>query len=70
MRLKRDTRKRLGEEIGGVYDSRSVIYNEKLGFDMRMDEMITNVYVFSFAMIGVVDRERLGTIVISADDER
>jgi hypothetical protein len=55
VRLKRDTRERLGEKIGGVYNSRSVVDNKQFGFDVRVNEMITDVDVFSLAVIGIID---------------
>ena len=53
--LKCDTRKRLGEEISGVYDSGSVIYNKKFGFNVRANEVIVDVDVFGLAVIGIID---------------
>ena len=55
VRLKSDMRESLGEEIGGVYNSRSVIDNKQFRFDVRTNEMITDVDVFSFAVIGIID---------------
>ena len=55
VRLKRDTRERLGEKIGSVYDSRSVVDNKILGFNVRTDEVIADVYVLGLAMVGIIN---------------
>ena len=70
VRLKSDTWKRLGEKVGSVNDPGSVINKKKLGFNVGANEMIANVDVFSLAVIRVVDRKRLSTVVIGADDKR
>src|ERR1700678_4744961 len=49
------TRERLGEEIGSVYNTRSVTDNKKLGFNVGANEMITDIYMFGFAMIRIID---------------
>jgi hypothetical protein len=70
VRLKCNTSKRLGEEVGSVDNPRSVINKEKFGVDVRADEVIANVNVLGLAVIGVVNWERLRAVVVSADDER
>jgi hypothetical protein len=69
VRLKNNTMKRLGEKVGSINNTRSVIYKKKLGFNMRTNKMITDVYVLGFPVIGVVGGEGLGTIIVSPDDE-
>ena len=69
VRLKCNTRKRLGEKICGIYDARSVIDDEEFRFNVGANEMITNVDVFGLAMVGIIDRERFCTIVVGTDSE-
>ena len=64
------TWERFSEEVSSVYDTRSVIDNEKFWFNVGVYKMITYVYVFGFPMIGVVDWETLCTIVVGGDDKR
>ena len=69
VRLKCNTRKRLGEKICGIYDARSVIDDEEFRFNVGANEMIMNVDVFGLAMVGIIDGERFCSIVVSADSE-
>jgi hypothetical protein len=55
VRLKSNTMKRFGKEVGSVCNTGSVINNKKLGFNVRTNEMVTDIYVFCFAVIGIVD---------------
>ena len=70
VRLKSDMWKRLGEKVSSVNDPGSMINKKKFGFNVRVNEMIVNVDVFSLAVIRVVDRKRLSTVVISANKKR
>ena len=70
MRLKDETRKRFCKNVCSVFDTRSVFDNERPRFNVRANEVVTNVDVFGFAMIGVVDRERFGTIIVGGKDKR
>jgi hypothetical protein len=69
VRLEDNTMKRLGEKVGSVNNTGSVIYNKKFGFNVRTNEVITNIYVFGFSVIGIIGGERFGAIIIGADDE-
>ena len=70
VRLKNDARERLRKNICSVDDPRSVFNNERIRRDVRTDEVVANINVFGLSMIGVVDRERPGTIVVGREDER
>ena len=69
VRLKYNTRKRLSEKISGVYGTGSVIDSEEFGFNMRANEMITNVNVFGLAMVRVIDRERFCAVVVCTNNQ-
>jgi len=53
--LKYDARERFGKNVGGVLDSRSVGYDEGLGFNMRTDEVVANVDMLGFSVVGIID---------------
>ena len=70
VKLKNNAMKRLGKNIGGVHDARSMNDYEKFGFNVGTYEMVANVDMFGLPVIGVIGGKGLGTIIISADDER
>ena len=70
MRLKNDTRERFRENVCSIFDSRSVRDNDRARFNVRANEMVTNVNVLGLAMVGVVDGEGLGPIVVDGENER
>ena len=64
MRLKDNARKRLCKNVRGVINAGSVFNDKGIGFNVRANEVITNVYVFGPAMVGVIDGEGLGTVIV------
>jgi len=44
--------------------------HKRPGFDVRANEVIANVDVFGFAMIGIINQERLSTIVVGGKNKR
>jgi hypothetical protein len=69
VRLKNETVKRLGEDVGSVDNTRSVFDEKEFGFNVGANEVIPNVDVLCFTVIRVIGRKRFSSIVISADDE-
>jgi hypothetical protein len=55
VRLKGNARKRFGKEIGSIYDSGGVIDYKEFGFNVRANEVISNVNVFGLSVIGIID---------------
>ena len=70
MRLKNETRKRLRENVCSVIDAGSVLNDERIGFNVRVNEVIANIDMFGLSVVGVIDGEGLGTIVVSGENER
>ena len=46
-----------------------MIDEEKFGFNVRTYEVIANIDVFGFPVVGIIGAKRFGPVVISADDE-
>ena len=69
MRLKNDARERFRENICRVLNPWSMFDDERARFNVRANEMIMDVNMFGLAMVGVIDREGLGTIVVGGNDE-
>jgi hypothetical protein len=47
------------------------MFNDKrIGFDMRANEMITDVDMLGLSMVGIIGRERSCTIVVGGENER
>ena len=55
VRLENDMRKRFCKNVCSVFNARSVFDNERPGFNMRAKEVIMDVNVLCFAMVGVID---------------
>ena len=70
MRLENDTKKRLCENVRSVVDTRSMFNDKRIGFDMRANEMITDVDMLGLSMVGIIGRERSCTIVVGGENER
>jgi len=64
VRLENKTRKWFGEDICRVVDAWNMIDDERSRFDVRANEVITDVNMLGLPMIGVIDGERLGTVVV------
>jgi len=70
VRLENDTRKRFCKNVCSVFNTGSVFDNERPGFNMRANEVIADVDVLCFAVVGVIDQERLCAVVVSRENER
>ena len=55
VRLKDNARKRFRENVRCVFDTWSVLDDERTGFDVGANEMIADVDVLGFPVVGVVD---------------
>ena len=65
VRLKNDTMKRFCEKVGGVNNTRSMIYEEKFGFNVRAYEMIANIDVLGLRMIVIVCGELQCSLIVA-----
>jgi hypothetical protein len=54
VRLKDDTREWFCENVRSVLNTRSVLNNEGVGFDMGANEMIPDVNVLGLSVVGVI----------------
>ena len=70
MRLENETRKRFSEDICCVFDPWNVIDDERSGFNVRANEVIMDINVLGLPVVGVIDGERLGTVVVSQDNKQ
>ena len=70
MILKLDASERLCEQVGGVDNSRSVQYVDVAVFNVRANEMVTNIDVLRFPVRGVIRCQRKRSVVVRRDDER
>lgn len=55
VRLKNDAREWLCENVHSVFNTRSVFDNERVGFNMRANEMIADVDMLGLSMVRVID---------------
>jgi len=55
VRLENDMRKRFCKNVCSVFNTGSVFDNERPGFNMRANEVIADVDVLCFAVVGVID---------------